>query len=86
MELFDAKNQRYMIDKMIGREKARPRKTRAIVVLTHNVFDYSDPSDFRTQTMKQMIADTAELARRHEVELAPATVGEVAKRFLGSGL
>ncbi len=84
VELFDAKNQRYMIDKMIAREKARARKTRAIVVLTHNVFDYSDPSDFRTQTMKQMIADTSELARGHEVQLVPATVGEIAKRFMKS--
>ena len=31
VELFDAKNQRYMIDKMIGREKAQSHAVRAIV-------------------------------------------------------
>ena len=46
VELFDAKNQRYMIDKMLGREKQRAQPVKAIVTLTHNIFKYNDPHDF----------------------------------------
>jgi len=81
VELFDAKNQRYMIDKILAREKARPAAVRAVVCLTHNIFAYDDPNDFRHQTMKQMIRDFAELADKHEVNLVPATIGEIAAAY-----
>ena len=81
VELFDAKNQRYMIDKVLGREKAGAAAVRAVIALTHNIFEYDNPDDFRHQTMKQMIADFAELADRHEVNLIPATIGEVAAAY-----
>ena len=81
VELFDAKNQRYMIDKILGREKQRPQSVKAIVTLTHNLFEYDDPHDFRTQTMKQMIADFAELADKHQVNLIPATIGDIAAAY-----
>lgn len=81
VELFDAKNQRYMIDKMLGREKQRSQPVKAIVALTHNLFRYEDANNFRTQTMKQMIADFAELAQKHEVNLVPATIGDIAAAY-----
>ena len=81
VELFDAKNQRYMIDKMLGREKQRSQPVKAIVALSHNVFDFSDAADFRHQTLRQMLADAAELAERHEVRLRPATMGEIAAEY-----
>jgi peptidoglycan/xylan/chitin deacetylase (PgdA/CDA1 family) len=95
VELFDAKNQRFMIEKMLRRERARLLNSgggaggggggvAAIVALTHNVFDYSDPADFRTQTMRQMIADMRHLAGRLEVNLAAATIGGTADAFRAS--
>ena len=81
VELFDAKNQRYMIDKMLAREKQRAQSVKAIVTLTHNLFEYDDPHDFRTQTAKQMIADFAELADKHEINLIPATIGDIAATY-----
>ncbi len=81
VELFDAKNQRYMIDKMLGREKQRSQPVKAIVALTHNIFAYDDSGDFRTQTMKQMITDFGELADKHQVNLIPATIGDIAAAY-----
>ena len=81
VELFDAKNQRYMIDKILGREKARAQLVKAIVTLTHSIFDYADEADFRRQTMVQMIADFSELAETHGIHLVPATIGEIAQAY-----
>jgi peptidoglycan/xylan/chitin deacetylase (PgdA/CDA1 family) len=81
VELFDAKNQRYMIDKMLVREKSRPHAVRAIVTITHNVFAYDDPADFRRQTLLHMIDDFAVLAEKHDVNLIPATIGRIAAAY-----
>ena len=79
VELFDAKNHRYMIDKVLSREQARPPgRVRTLVVLTHNIFDYSDPADFRRQTMEQMIRDFGQLADQKGIELLPSTIGAAA--------
>lgn len=78
VELFDAKHQRYMIDKMLAREKAGGRPVKAIIVLTHNTFDYGAAADFRRQTLRQMIADFSALADRHAVNLVPATISQIA--------
>lgn len=81
VELFDAKNQCYMIDKMIAREKSRAAKVKAIVTLTHNIFEYGRVDDFRHITMKQMIADFQRLSQKHEVQLLPATIGQIAAAY-----
>lgn len=86
VELFDAKNQRYLIEKVLVREKARCVHTKAMVTLTHNIFEYSDQSDFRTQTMKQMLTDLVHLADQNSVELIPSTVSEVASAFRNSAV
>jgi peptidoglycan/xylan/chitin deacetylase (PgdA/CDA1 family) len=78
VELFDAKNQRYLIDRLIAREKTRPQPVKAIVALTHNTYEYDNPADFRRQTMKQMMDDFVELAVKHDVNLVPATISEIA--------
>jgi len=81
VELFDAKNHRYMIDKMLGREKARSHPVRVIAATTHSIFPYDDPNNFRCQTLMQMIDDFAALAEKHEGNLIPAPVGRVAAAY-----
>jgi len=83
VELFDGNNQFRMIDKMLAREKVRTVKARAIVTLTHNIFEYGHADDFRHVTIKQMIADFESLARKHEVRFVPATIGQIAEAFRG---
>jgi len=81
VELFDGKNQRFMIDKMLAREKARPQPVKAIVALTHNTYEYGDPADFRRQTIEQMMSDFTELADKHSVDPVPATIGQIAEAY-----
>lgn len=81
VELFDAKNHRFMIDKVLAREKNRQHPVRSIVTITHNTFDFDRPDDFRTQTLRQMICDFRELADRHHVTLVPATIGSIADAY-----
>jgi hypothetical protein len=81
VELFDAKNHRYMIDKMLGREKARQHPVRVLMLVTHSIFEFGDPNNFRRQTMLQMIEDCAVLAEKHEVNLIPATIGRIAAAY-----
>ncbi len=81
VELFDAKDQFYMIDKMLAREKSRTGKVKSIVALTHNIFEYDCTDDFRHVTIKQMIADFQTLAEKHEMELVPATIGQIAEAY-----
>jgi len=81
VELFDAKNHRYMIDKMLHREKLREHPVRSIVTLTHNTFYYDDEADFRTVTLREMIVAFRDLAEFHQVNLIPATISEVASAY-----
>lgn len=81
VELFDAKNQRYMINKMVRRERQREHPVPTVVTLTHNVFDYADPRNFRRETMIGMITAFSEAAASHNVRLVPSTIGDIADAY-----
>ncbi|QDT00404.1 polysaccharide deacetylase family protein [Adhaeretor mobilis] len=81
VELFDAKNQKFLIDKILQREKLRLGPIKSIVGLSHNIFRYDEPNDFRRQTFKQMLSDFSMLADRYEVRLKSATVSELATAY-----
>jgi peptidoglycan/xylan/chitin deacetylase (PgdA/CDA1 family) len=81
VELFDAKNHRFLIDKVLAREKARRQPIWAIVGLSHNIFEFGDRSDFRAQTLIQMLADCRALADRHAITLRAATMDEIANAY-----
>ena len=50
-----------------------------MVILTHNIFEFSDPADFRRQTLQQMIRDFGQLAEQKGIELIPSTIGAAAR-------
>jgi hypothetical protein len=81
VELLDAKNQAFLIDKLLVRERDRKVPVRSIVALTHNIFDFSDPSNFYRQTLVRMGDDFKRLADKHAVRLIPATIQETAQAF-----
>lgn len=98
VELVDAKNHYYTIEKAInhqltlitsetGRdgEPYSSEKVAApilyIKALTHNIFDYSNPDNFRRQTLENMVDMTKELAEKHKLTFTPATTGEIAEAF-----
>ncbi|MDP2983570.1 MAG: polysaccharide deacetylase family protein [Candidatus Latescibacter sp.] len=82
VELVDAKNHWYTIQKAVLRQKddeAVPVKI--IRGVTHNTFDYTDPANFRRQTLLGMIESTRDILENAGCGMQPATLGEIVKTF-----
>lgn len=81
VELVDAKNHFYTIQKAIDRQLAGGAALPLIHCGTHNTFEYSDPRDFRRETLQGIIAHTERLARKAGLEIAAVTMEEYAAKF-----
>ena len=83
VELVDAKNHFYTIEKGMKRQLAAGDVTpvKYIKVLTHNIFDYSDERDFRRETLLGMVDAMRLICERLEVEMVPATTGDMAAEY-----
>ncbi len=55
VELVDAKNHWYTIHKDVQRQLRDRPSVCYIQIGTHNIFEYTDPRDFRRQTLEKMI-------------------------------
>ncbi len=56
VELVDAKNHYYTIEKSVRRQIAEKVPVKLVHAATHDTFEYSDPKDFRRQTLEGIIA------------------------------
>ena len=82
IELVDAKNHFYTIDKAIRRQlNDASIPVKSIRVTTHNTFDFSAKTDFRRETMEGVIQHTQQLAAKHGVTIKAATVSELAAAY-----
>jgi len=83
VELVDVKNHWYTIDKTVARQTAAnpALPVKYVKILTHNVFNYNDSSDFRRETLLGMIRAVREIATRARLEVVPATAGEIAAQY-----
>jgi len=83
VELVDAKNHYYTIEKAVKRliaaDTAIPVKY--IKVLTHNIFDYSDKTDFRRKTLFGIIQASRKIFKQYKCELVPCTTAEIAVAY-----
>ena len=82
VELVDAKNHWYTIYKAVMRQKndvSLPVKV--IRGVTHNTFDYSDPDNFRRQTLVGMIEAVKNILDNAGCELKPATLATIVDDF-----
>jgi len=91
VELVDAKNHWYTIDKAVRRQVQEAVPVKVIRTATHNTFEYGDPRDFRRETLERVIQHTFAIARSHGLECAAATGAEIAQGYraavpLGSAL
>ena len=83
VELVDAKNHYYTIEKAVKRQ-LEPRDTtpvKYIKVLTHNIFDYAEERDFRRQTLLGIIDASRRICADQEAELVPATTADIASQY-----
>jgi hypothetical protein len=81
VEQVDAKNHFYTIDKAVRRQLNQTTPLKQIQALTHNIFDFSDPNNFRRETCVGIIAAARQIAEREKLILQPATLAGVAAAF-----
>jgi peptidoglycan/xylan/chitin deacetylase (PgdA/CDA1 family) len=83
IELVDAKNHWYTIHKNVKRLMASGSKipVKYIRAVTHNTFDYSDPRDFRRETLVGVIAAVRSIFEQEGSRLIAATGTEIAARY-----
>jgi len=90
VELVDAKNHWYTIDKAVRRQLASDVPVKMIRGVTHNIFEYSTPGDFRRETLESIIGHTFAIAETLGMECVAATGADIARLYrqavpLGSG-
>lgn len=80
VELVDAKNHWYTIDKSVRRQVTCGVPVRQLHALTHNTYEYG-ASDFRRQTLVGMVAAAREIAVRETLLFKSATLKQIAEAF-----
>jgi hypothetical protein len=83
IELVDSKNHWYTIYKNVQRQVAAgdALPVKYLKATTHNIFDYSDPRDFRRETLLGVIAAARQICAQEGATLAPATVADIAAAY-----
>lgn len=83
IELVDAKNHWYTIQKSVKRQLTAGDgvPVKYLKAVTHNTFDYSDPRDFRRETLLGVIAAARQICEQEDCALVPATTAEIAAAY-----
>jgi len=83
VELVDAKNHFYTMEKAVQRQLAEGEATpvKYLKMLTHNIFDYADQANFRRETLLGMVAAARRICASCEAQLVPATTAEIAAAY-----
>ena len=83
VELVDAKNHFYTIEKAIRRQLDAGEEVpvKYIKALTHNIFDYADERDFRRETLLGIADALRTISERFELQLVPATTADIAAAY-----
>jgi peptidoglycan/xylan/chitin deacetylase (PgdA/CDA1 family) len=83
IELVDAKNHWYTINKAVARQLAAGAENpvKYIKAATHNTFDYSDPHNFRRETLLGVVASVRQICEQAGVTLVMATTAQIADKY-----
>lgn len=81
VELVDAKNHWYTIDKAVRRQIAQPVPVLQIHAATHNTFEYGDLKNFRRETYVGIVDATRQIAEREKLTFQPATLHDLAAAY-----
>ncbi len=81
VELVDAKNHFYTIEKSVRRQIEEDVPVKLLHTVTHNIFEYGDPDDFRRQTLEGIITHYKNIVADRGYGLAGATVAEIAELY-----
>jgi len=81
VELVDAKNHWYTIDKSVKRQIAQHTPVKQVHALTHNVFEYGKPNNFRRETLVGIVNGARQIAKREKLQFRPATLADIAAAY-----
>ena len=81
VELVDAKNHFYTIQKSVRRQLAEVVPVPHLHALTHNIFEFGDRTDFRRLTFEGIVAGARAIAAEHQLAMVPASLADLAQRF-----
>jgi len=82
VELVDAKNHWYTMYKSVMKQKDDDSlPVRLLRGVTHNTFDYSDPDNFRRQTLIGMIDGMKGILDDAGFDMKPAVLGEIVAEY-----
>ena len=81
IELVDAKNHFYTIEKSLKQQIDKKVPVKNIHAFTHNVFDFDKPSDFRRETLEGVIEHTKRIVADAGLELLGTTLEQTASEY-----
>jgi hypothetical protein len=81
VEFTDSKNHGFLIEKIMKRQVAENLPLKSLVVLTHNLFRFSDASDFRRATMLGMMDSMERTAQALGMSATGTTLATAAAAF-----
>ncbi|MDD5598847.1 MAG: hypothetical protein PHV82_12940 [Victivallaceae bacterium] len=81
VELVDAKNHYYTIEKALRRQLAEDSPVKYIKTATHNTYDYADKNNFRRETLYAIIKAAEKICDLNECKLIPANTAEIAAAY-----
>lgn len=81
IEMVDARAHGFTIRKNVERQLKDQIEEPYLCILTHNIFDYSDPSEFRSQVLEGVIREIQGCAALHELTVAGLTLEQYHKAY-----
>lgn len=73
IEMVDARAHGFTVRKVVERQLGAGQAP-VLVPMTHNIFAYDDPAEFRRQVLEGIMAEMSHTAQRHGLELQPVTL------------
>jgi hypothetical protein len=73
IEMVDARAHGFTVRKVVERQ-LKAGQPPVLVPMTHNIFAYDDPSEFRRQVLEGVMAEIQHTAERHRLKLRPVTL------------
>ncbi len=81
IELVDAKNHYYTIEKSLRRQIDESLPVKLLHAVTHNLFEYSDSRDFRRQTLEGVIRHVKNIAEKRGFQRVGTTLEQIAAAY-----
>lgn len=81
IEMVDSRSHGFTIRKSVERQLVKNQEFAVLVVITHNIFDYSDAGEFRAKVLHGIIEEISMCAQDRQLDIEGITLKEFHKKF-----